>query len=191
MSTIFIDRDGVINENRVDHVKRWEEFRFIAGACEAIARLTRAGHRIIICTNQAIIARGVVSVEMVEDIHQRMTTQIEALGGHIEKVYYCPHSKEGSCPCRKPRPGMLLQARDDLGLDLNDAIFIGDSISDIRAGYAAGVSSLLVLTGLGQEQLRDHFHEAPGPFRVARDLSDATDFILTGHYSINTRTRGA
>jgi len=108
VSTIFLDRDGVINENREDYVKSWSEFRFLPGSREAIAKLTKAGHRIVVCTNQAGIARGIVSMKTVDDINFRMMTSISEVGGRIEKVYYCPHGKNEDCACRKPRPGMLL-----------------------------------------------------------------------------------
>jgi D-glycero-D-manno-heptose 1,7-bisphosphate phosphatase len=180
VSTIFLDRDGVINENRSDYVKSWSEFRFLPGAREAIAKLTHAGHRIVVCTNQAGIARGSISVETVEDIHRRMLAGIADAGGYLEKVYYCPHGKDEHCLCRKPRPGLLLRARDELNLDMRDAIFIGDSITDIRAGLAAGVRVMLVLTGLGVEQLRDHYHEANGPFLVTLSLKHAVEVILQG-----------
>jgi D-glycero-D-manno-heptose 1,7-bisphosphate phosphatase len=183
VSTIFIDRDGVINENRPDYVKSWEEYCFLPGAREAIAQLTRAGHRVIVCSNQAAIARGLVSVETVEAIHQRMSEEVAVAGGVIEKVYYCPHPRDGHCCCRKPRPGMLLRARDELGVDLNDAVFIGDSITDVRAGLAAGVRPILVLTGLGVEQLRDHYQEANGPFHIALNLQHAVELILQGIYT--------
>lgn len=180
MSTVFLDRDGVINENRDDYVKSWSEFRFIAGSREAIAKLTRAGHTIVICTNQAVIARGQASIEIIEDIHRRMIAEIAAVGGEIAKVYYCPHAKDANCACRKPRPGMLLRARDELGIDLNDATFIGDSITDVRAGLAAGVRSILVLSGLGVDQFRNHHHEADGPYRISMNLQDAVERILQG-----------
>jgi D-glycero-D-manno-heptose 1,7-bisphosphate phosphatase len=180
VSTIFLDRDGVINENRTDYVKSWQEFRFLPGSKEAIAQLTRAGYRIIICTNQACIARGIISVETVEDIHRRMLAEIAQIGGRIERVYYCPHGKDEGCFCRKPRPGLLLRARDELGIDMNDAILIGDSITDIRAGLAAGIPSALVLTGLGREQLREHAHEALGPFYITMNLKQAVEMILQG-----------
>jgi D-glycero-D-manno-heptose 1,7-bisphosphate phosphatase len=180
VTTIFLDRDGVINENRADYVKSWDEFRFLPGTRESIARLTRAGHRIVVCSNQAGIARGIVAQETVEEIHRRMIAGIEEMGGAIEKVYYCSHAKDANCPCRKPRPGQLLRARDELGIDLKDAIFIGDSMTDVRAGLAAGVHPILVLTGLGMEQFRDHHHEANGPFRIFMSLKDATDSILQG-----------
>jgi histidinol-phosphate phosphatase family protein len=182
VSTIFLDRDGVINENRADYVKSWQEFRFLAGSREAIARLTQAGHRIVVCTNQAAIARGQVSRETVEDIHQRMLASIAEYGGMIEKVYYCPHGKDENCICRKPRPGMLLCAQKELNINMHDAIFIGDSITDVQAGLAAGVHTMLVLTGLGIEQFRVHHHEANGPFRIALNLRHASESILQGFH---------
>ena len=180
MSTIFLDRDGVINENRSDYVKSWSEFRFLPDVPEAIAQLTQAGHRIIVCTNQAGIARGTLSVEAVEDIHRRMCAELDGQGGHIDHVYYCPHGKDERCRCRKPSPGLLLQARDELGVDLHDAVFIGDSMTDVRAGLAAGIRSVLVLTGLGVEQLCDHHHEVHDAFFIASNLTHATHAILHG-----------
>ncbi len=189
MSTIFLDRDGVINENRADYVKSWSEFRFLPGSREAIAKLTQAGHRIIVCTNQAGIARGTLSVEAVEDIHHRMIASIYDIGGEIEKVYYCPHDRDGDCSCRKPRPGMLLRARDELDIDLHDAVFIGDSITDIRAGLAAGIHTVLVLSGLGLEQFREHHHEVNGPFRIGINLMHAAELVLKGlHVSTEMQT---
>ncbi len=180
MSTIFIDRDGVINENRADYVKNWSEFRFLPGSREAIAKLTQAGHRIVVCTNQAGVARGSVPVETVYEIHHKMIAAINEVGGKVERVYFCPHGKDEDCTCRKPRPGMLLRARDELGLDMRDAVIIGDSISDVRAGLAAGIHAVLVLSGLGLEQLCTHHHEVNGPFRITLNLKHATELILTG-----------
>lgn len=180
MSTILLDRDGVINENRADYVKSWDEFRFLPGAREAIARLTAAGHRIVVCTNQAAIARKLLTIETIEDIHRRMLAEIAETGGRIERVYYCPHGKDEHCPCRKPRPGLLFQARDELGLDLRDAIFIGDSITDMQAALAAGVFPILVLTGLGMGQLRNYPQEVDIPGCVADNLEHAVTLILQG-----------
>jgi D-glycero-D-manno-heptose 1,7-bisphosphate phosphatase len=178
VSTIFLDRDGVINENRADYVKSWREFRFLPGAKEAIARLTQAGHRILVCTNQAGIGRGIIPVKTVEEIHYLMRVEIAQAGGRVERVYYCPHTKEANCLCRKPRPGMLLRARDELGIDMNDAVFIGDAMTDVHAGLEAGVHTMLVLTGLGREQLREHAHKVKEPFQVAMNLEQAADILL-------------
>src|SRR5947209_2548111 len=178
MSTIFLDRDGVINENRSDYVKAWREFCFLPGSKEAMAMLTRAGHRIIVCTNQAGRTRGNVTREAVEDIHRHMTAEVAKVGGIIERVYYCPHGKDENCRCRKPRPGMLLRARDELDLDMRDAFFIGDSINDIHAALAAGVHPILVLTGLGREHLREYCREVEGSFDVAMNLKHTAEMIL-------------
>jgi D-glycero-D-manno-heptose 1,7-bisphosphate phosphatase len=178
VSTIFLDRDGVINENRSDYVKNWQEFRFLPGSKEAIEQLTRAGHRIIVCTNQSCIAHGIISVETVEEIHRHMLAEIVQVGGRIEQVYYCPHGPDEDCFCRKPRPGMLLRARDELGIDMNDALLIGDSITDIRAGLAAGLPSVLVLTGLGSEQFREYSHTVDGLFHITTSLEQAVEMIL-------------
>lgn len=182
MSTIFLDRDGVINKNQADYVKTWREFQFLDGVCEAIAKLTQANHRVVVCTNQAGVARRLITVETIEDIHRRLMAEVEQAGGKIEKIYYCPHGHHDNCACRKPRPGMLLRARDELGINLNDAVFIGDSITDMRAGFAAGVRAILVLTGLGFDQFRYHYHEANGPFRIAWNLKHAVDIFLEGSH---------
>src|SRR5207302_9889618 len=156
---------------------------------EAIAKLTQAGHRIVVCSNQAGVAKGIIAVETIEDIHRRMVAEVFEAGGVIEKVYYCPHGKEEDCACRKPRPGMLIQACEELGLDMADAVFIGDSITDIRAGLAAGIHTILVLSGLGLEQFREHHHEVNGPFRIGINLMHAAELVLKGlHVSTEMQT---
>jgi D-glycero-D-manno-heptose 1,7-bisphosphate phosphatase len=180
VTTIFLDRDGVINENRSDYVKNWHEFCFLPESLDAIAKLTHAGYRIVVCTNQAGIAGGSISLETIEDIHRRMRVEVANAGGRIEAIYYCPHAKDANCLCRKPRPGMLLRARDELRVDLSESILIGDSITDIRAGQAAGVHCMLVLTGLGREQLRDHYQDADSPFLIITGLKQAAELIVQG-----------
>ncbi len=188
MSIIFLDRDGVINENRFDYVKSLDEFRFLPGACEAISRLARAGHRIFVCTNQAGVARGLLSIKTLEEIHHQMLVQVVKAGGTIEKIYYCPHSKDAGCTCRKPQPGMLLRACDEFGLDMSKAIFVGDSITDVHAGLAAGVQPILVLTGLGAEHLRTHYQEVDGTFAVMENLMQVADTLLTIKSRIGSET---
>jgi D-glycero-D-manno-heptose 1,7-bisphosphate phosphatase len=180
MSTVFLDRDGVINENLPGHVRHWDEFCFVAGACDAIARLTSAGHRIIVCTNQAGIATGELSTQNLEEIHQRMLAEINKAHGHVECVYYCPHGKQEGCFCRKPRPGLLLRARSELGCDLTNAVFVGDSMTDVQAAFAAGVFPILVLTGRGVEQLKQYASDVRRPFLVKENLLAASEAILKG-----------
>jgi len=175
---IFIDRDGVICRNRDDHVKSWEEFTFLPGVFEALARLARLDLYIIIITNQAIINRHIVPTEVVEDIHARMVRAIEAAGGRVDRVMYCPHRPEEQCPCRKPQPGLLLMAAEELGLDLSRSYLIGDAETDMQAGRAAGCRRYLVLTGRGRRQLiRCWLHGERG-FTVVPNLGAAVSAIL-------------
>ena len=109
MRAIFLDRDGVICENRSDHVKSWDEFRFLPGAKHSLADLSRLDLPIIVVTNQAIVGRKMVPASVVDDIHRRMVAEVEAYGGRIDRVVYCPHRPEDRCSCRKPKAGMLLQ----------------------------------------------------------------------------------
>ncbi len=150
---VFVDRDGVICRNRTDHVKSWEEFVFLPGAVEAMVRLSHANIPIIIITNQAVINRGIIPAEVVKDINARMVQVIEAAGGRIDDVLYCPHRPDEQCDCRKPRPGMLLMAAKRWGVDLDQSYLIGDAETDMPAAQAMGCRRYLVLTGRGLRQL--------------------------------------
>jgi D-glycero-D-manno-heptose 1,7-bisphosphate phosphatase len=175
---VFIDRDGVINENRVDHVKSWSEFRFLPGAVEAIARLTRAGMRVFVVTNQAIVNRGMVSRSTVDQVNAAMMDEIVRRGGHIEAVVYCPHRPDERCNCRKPQPGLLLNLASRFGLDLRKSAIVGDALSDVEAGRAVGSRTILVLTGRGREQLAYATSVGLGGFAVVDDLAAAVDLLL-------------
>jgi D-glycero-D-manno-heptose 1,7-bisphosphate phosphatase len=178
MKAVFLDRDGVINENRPDHVKSWAEFRFLPGAPEAVAKLTMAGMKAFIVSNQAIVNRGMVSPDTVDGINQQMIEEIERRGGRIEAVAYCPHRPDENCLCRKPEPGLLLELAQTHGVNLQESVIIGDSLNDIEAGLAAGCQAILVLTGRGNEQFGKANDVAKGGFRVARDLVAAVDLLL-------------
>lgn len=149
MFTVFLDRDGVINRNRADYVKEWSEFHFLPGARRAIAHLTQTGYRIFIITNQACVGKGLLSRSALEAMHRRMQREIKGAGGHIEAVLYCPHRSDEGCGCRKPEPGLLLRAQDEYRVDLRQAVFVGDSLTDMGAAAAAGVPGILVFSGLG------------------------------------------
>jgi histidinol-phosphate phosphatase family protein len=117
---VFVDRDGVINRNRPDHVKSWSDFEFLPGSVEALARLTRHGHRTFIITNQAIVNKGVVAPEVVDSINRRMVEEVARNGGSVEAVLLCPHMPGEGCGCRKPMPGLLLKAAQTLGAVLGE-----------------------------------------------------------------------
>jgi D-glycero-D-manno-heptose 1,7-bisphosphate phosphatase len=138
--TVFLDRDGTINVKAPDgdYVKSWDEFSFLPGAVEAVRALRDAGRRIVIVTNQRGIALGRMTEENLSDIHERMVERI----GSVDAIYHCPHD-EGQCDCRKPQPGMLLRAADEVpGVELERSVMIGDSDSDIEAGRAVGARTI-------------------------------------------------
>lgn len=172
---VFLDRDGVINQNRPDHVKTWGEFVFLPGALAALAALSRLGLPVIVVTNQSVIGRGLSTRQAVEEINRRMVAQAEEAGGRIAAVYYCPHRPEDGCGCRKPRPGLLRQAAADLGLTLSGSHLVGDAWSDVALGQAAGCRTVLVLTGRGGQA----FARVNGDpaVHVAEDLAAAAEWI--------------
>ena len=147
-SAVFLDRDGVIIENRADYVKSLAEIKFIPGAVEALAQLAKTDRLIVIATNQAVIGRHIITREAVEEINQYVIQKVVAAGGRVDGLYLCPHHPADNCPCRKPAPGMLLQAAAELGIDLTASVMIGDSVSDVQAALAAKAEPIFLLTGL-------------------------------------------
>ena len=147
---VFLDRDGVINENVTgDYVRSWEALRILPGALEAIADLTRAGYPIVVVSNQQGVGKGLMTASDVEEIHQRLAGAIERSGGRVAAVRYCPHLADEGCVCRKPKPGLLVAAAAELGVDLAKSVFVGDAVSDVEAARAAGCRPILVRTGRG------------------------------------------
>jgi D-glycero-D-manno-heptose 1,7-bisphosphate phosphatase len=137
---VFLDRDGVINQKAPggNYVTRWEDFHLLPGVIEGIAQLNRAGLRVIVVTNQRCVAKGLLTEAELEKLHRQMCEHLRPAGARIDAIYYCPHELEPACDCRKPRPGMLLEAARTHGLDLATSWMIGDSDSDIQAGKNAG-----------------------------------------------------
>jgi D-glycero-D-manno-heptose 1,7-bisphosphate phosphatase len=140
--TVFLDRDGTINVKAPegDYVKSWAEFEFLPGAAGAVRALRDAGRRVVIVTNQRGIALGRMTEDDLSGIHERMLEQT----GPVDAIYHCPHD-EGECDCRKPLPGMLVRAEEEVpGVDLSRAVMIGDSETDMQAGAAAGARGILI-----------------------------------------------
>ena len=153
---VFLDRDGVINENLDGtYVQSWDSFRFLPGSLEAIASLTRAGYPIVVVTNQQGIGKGIMTEVTLEEIHRRMLVSIQDQGGSVAAVLHCPHLVEAACPCRKPQPGMFRDAAERLGLDLERSVVVGDALSDVQAALSAGCRAILVKTGRGGAALAD------------------------------------
>ena len=174
---VMLDRDGVINADSEDYIRSVEQWQALPGSLEAIARLNRNGWRVAVCTNQSGIARGLMSAAAVRAIHARMEAELAALGGRIDTIQVCPHGPEDGCACRKPQPGLLLQAAAALGEEAAGAPFIGDTERDLEAARAVGARPLLVRTGKGQALALRGGHGAEA---VYADLAGAVDALLAG-----------
>jgi len=178
---VFLDRDGVIIEDRADYVKSWDEVQFIPEAFDAIRRFSEAGLTVVIVTNQSAVGRGIVTQAFVEEIHSRMLEEIAAHGGKVDAVYFCPHHPTAGCECRKPKSGMLLEAAEKLGIDLSASVMVGDSLTDIRAANEAGARGILVLTGKGSAQaslVEAYVAGGKQPVSIVPNIAAAADAIL-------------
>jgi D-glycero-D-manno-heptose 1,7-bisphosphate phosphatase len=175
---VFVDRDGVINVNRDDYVRRWEEFEFIPGVLEALAALAQLGLPIFVVTNQSCIGRGLVLPQVIESIHQRMIQVIEEHGGRVDGVVLCPHVPDDNCNCRKPKPGLLIELAQQHGLDLQRSFLIGDALSDAQTALAAGVHPILLEENSYRKgYAREAILALPSQVAIVPDLAAATGQI--------------
>ncbi len=182
---VFMDRDGTISEE-VGYVNHLSRYRLLPRSLEAIRLINEAGLMAIVTTNQSGVARGYFSQDLVEAVHAHLLSLAAGAGARLDAIYYCPHHPaEGSppwraaCDCRKPKPGMILRAAREHGIDLERSYVVGDSVVDIEAGAAAGVRGVLVLTGYGRgllEHQKERFRTPPA--HTADDLLEAVRFIL-------------
>lgn len=149
---IILDRDGVINYDSDDYIKSEEEWTPLPGSIEAISKLHQSGFRIAIATNQSGLARNYFDNDTLEAMHHKMVSLIEAAGGKIDLIAFCPHKPGDNCSCRKPLPGLITKISEQLSIPISQSvIFVGDSMSDLEAGYAAGCTPVLVKTGKGMK----------------------------------------
>lgn len=150
---IILDRDGVINQDSDDYVKTLQEWIPIEGSCEAIADLYKAGYTIAIATNQSGLARGYFSLDDLNAMHEKLISLVEASGGKVATIKYCPHGPEDGCTCRKPLAGLIDQIEAELNVSAEGAWLIGDSLRDLQAGVLKGCKPVLVMTGKGERTL--------------------------------------
>lgn len=150
---VILDRDGVINFDSPSFIKTPDEWRPIPGSLEAIARLNQAGFRVAVATNQSGLGRGLIDMATLNAIHDKMHRALVQAGGRVDALFFCPHSAESKCSCRKPAPGMLEEIARRFNADLNGVPSIGDSLRDLQASAAAGARPMLVLTGKGRQTL--------------------------------------
>ena len=171
---LFLDRDGVIIENRAEYVRAWSDVSIYPQTHSSLQRISASQYKIFIITNQSVVGRGMISQSTAEDINWQLVNEIEAAGGRIDGVYMCPHAPEDRCPCRKPQPGLLVKAAAENSVDLGKSILIGDAISDIIAGQSAGTGiNSLVKTGRGASQIELPQASQIPPFNVYNDLAEA------------------
>ena len=175
---VFLDRDGVINRDSPDYIKSWEEFEFFPKSIEAIRLLNLNGFTTIIITNQSVINRNMVSKEGLEHIHALMKKEIKSGGGKIKDIFFCPHTPEEGCDCRKPEPGLIYQAQKKYQIDLPASTMVGDNAKDIECARRAGCGlSVLVKSGNISNAERLLSEKKISPDYTASDLYDAAIWI--------------
>lgn len=178
MRLVILDRDGVINQDSDNYIKSPQEYIPLPGSLDAIARLNQAGFLVAVATNQSGLGRGLYDQQTLDSIHGKLQRLLAEAGGHVDGIFYCPHTPEDQCDCRKPAPGLLQQISEHFGIPLTGVPFIGDALRDVQAARAVGASPILVRTGKGMRTLEagEGLEELP----VYDDLSAAVDALIAG-----------
>jgi len=178
---VFLDRDGTIVED-VGYMNNPRQIQFIPGSIDAIKKLNEAGYKVVVITNQAGIARGLITEDMLQTIDKTLHKWILNGGAHLDGIYYCPHHPEHGvhpykqdCECRKPHPGLIKRAHRDLDIDLSQSFMVGDKATDIQAGRRAGTKTILVESGRGEGE-KPRLKEKPD--YIAKNLLQAVDWLL-------------
>jgi D-glycero-D-manno-heptose 1,7-bisphosphate phosphatase len=175
---IVLDRDGVINYDSEQFIKSPDEWRPIPGSLEAISRLNHAGFRVVVATNQSGLGRGLFDMATLIAINDKMHKALAQLGGRIDAVFYCPHTADSGCECRKPKPGMLTEIGNRFGVELTGVPCVGDSVRDLQAAAAVEAQPILVLSGKGEKTLRDGVF--PTNTVIFPDLAFVATALLAG-----------
>ncbi|MBW1847807.1 MAG: D-glycero-beta-D-manno-heptose 1,7-bisphosphate 7-phosphatase [Deltaproteobacteria bacterium] len=176
---LFVDRDGVINKDSPAYIKSWSEFEFLPRSLGAIRRLTENGFDVVLITNQSAVNRNFISKNDLEAIHIRMKEVIKQNGGEVKDIFYCPHRPEDQCDCRKPLPGLILQAQEAYQIDVGKTMMVGDSAKDIECAKNAGCGgSILVQTGNGITAEKILAEKGIFPSFIVKDLYEAASLLI-------------
>ncbi|MGQ0544712.1 MAG: D-glycero-beta-D-manno-heptose 1,7-bisphosphate 7-phosphatase [Betaproteobacteria bacterium] len=175
MKLVILDRDGTINHDSDEYIKSPQEWKPIRGSLEAIARLAQAGYRIVVATNQSGVARNLFDVSTLFAIHDTLQRAAAQVGGRVDAFFFCPHAADSACRCRKPQPGMLLEAARRFNVAIEDVYMVGDARRDVEAAAAAGARPVLVLTGKGRKT-REEGSLPPGT-QVFPDLAAFAEHV--------------
>ena len=176
MKLIILDRDGVLNQEREDFIKTPEEWVPIDSSMQAVSRLNEAGYRVVLATNQSGIGRGLIDMDTLNTIHQKMHNSLGRFGGWVDAIFFCPDAPDAGSHCRKPQPGMFEDIANRCGTGLADVPAVGDKLSDIQAAIAAGARPILVRTGYGKQTEKDE--DLPDGVAVYDDLYSFVDELL-------------
>lgn len=177
MKLVILDRDGVINYDSPQHIKSPDEWIPIPGSLEAIALLNQSGFRVVLATNQSGISRGLFDMATLNAIHDKMHRALGQLGGRIDALFYCPHSADANCDCRKPKSGMIEEISRRFAIELDGVPSVGDSLRDLQAGVSHGVQPILVRTGKGEATLAQG--NLPENTWICAHLAEAAQRIIT------------
>lgn len=172
---IFLDRDGVINRELDGYLTEWSEFEFLPDALKALKFLKENGWSVIVITNQSAIGRGFATEEAIEEIMAKMISEVQEAGGDILDIFYCPHTPEDACSCRKPKPDLFYQAAEKYGIDLSNRWYIGDKLSDVEAAKSASLKTILIKGGKGVKGLSVSEDDAAA---IVSNLFEAVEFIF-------------
>jgi D-glycero-D-manno-heptose 1,7-bisphosphate phosphatase len=190
---VILGRDGILNVYREDHVKAPEEWAPIPDALDAVARLNHSGWHVVVATNQSGIGRGMIDMASVNAVHARMNQALLTQGGRLDAVFFCPHTAEDRCDCRKPLPGLMIEIGRRYGVDLKQVPMVGDTLRDLVAARAAGCEPHLVLTGrssaLTEEDLRQQLQQVPGT-TVHASLPAFVEHLLQRHHVVDSTSAG-
>lgn len=190
---VILGRDGILNQYREGHVTAPEEWLAVPGALEAVARINHAGWHTVVATNQAGIGRGMIDMSAVNAVHAHMNKQLMVQGGRIDAVFFCPHTPEENCGCRKPKPGMMLEIGRRYGIALEQVPMVADTLRDLQAAASAGCQPHLVLSGRSQglhgDALQQLLAQVPEA-QVHADLNAFADFLLQRDHIADSSSGG-
>jgi D-glycero-D-manno-heptose 1,7-bisphosphate phosphatase len=176
MKLVILDRDGVINQDSVNYIKSANEWIPIPGSLESIATLNQHGFNVVIATNQSGIGRGLFDISSMNNINEKMLKLLKKVGGHIDAIFYCPHTTKDNCNCRKPKTGMLNEISERLETNLKNVPAVGDALRDLEAYHSVGAQPILVKTGKGQETALARMY--PKNTWVFNNLAEAVEQII-------------
>lgn len=176
---IFLDRDGVLIQNRANYVRSWEDVKIYRSTCQSLSLLAKLEYKIIILSNQSAVGRGLMSFQSMKDINERLISIFTKYGGRIDGVFVCPHAPEEKCNCRKPKPGLIFEAKNEFSLDLENSWLVGDALTDLQTGVNSGIKNLiLVESGRGKKQFNAYKNELNHiNFTIKKNLQDSINLF--------------